>query len=39
MLGITPQAVAKRFAAADLRNEGALHAALSRLLSEADQRR
>lgn len=39
MLGISPQAVAKRFAAADLRNERALHAALSRLLSEADQRR
>lgn len=35
-LGITPQAVAKRFAAADLRDEDVLHAALVRLLADAD---
>lgn len=36
-LGITPQAVAKRFAAADLRDEDVLHAALVRLLADADE--
>lgn len=37
VLGITPQAVAKRFAAADLRDEPAVDRALARLLAEADR--
>lgn len=36
LLGITPQAVAKRWTAADLRSDDAVHAALVRLLTEAD---
>ncbi len=36
LLGITPQAVAKRWTAADLRSDDAVHAALVRLLAEAD---
>jgi hypothetical protein len=38
ILGISPQAVAKRFLAADLRTEDAVRAALVRLLAEADLR-
>ncbi|MBT1683436.1 DNA-binding protein [Curtobacterium flaccumfaciens] len=37
ILGITPQAVAKRFGAAELRSDDAVRAALVRLLTEADQ--
>ncbi|SDQ99746.1 hypothetical protein SAMN02800687_3225 [Curtobacterium sp. UNCCL20] len=36
LLGISPQAVAKRYLSADLRAEDALRAALARLLAEAD---
>lgn len=36
LLGVTPQAVAKRWLAADLRSDDAVHAALVRLLTEAD---
>lgn len=36
VLGVTPQAVAKRWLAADLRSDDAVHAALARLLTEAD---
>lgn len=37
ILGISPQAVAKRYLAADLRAEDAVRAALVRLLAEADE--
>lgn len=37
LLGITPQAVAKRWTAADLRSDEAVRSALVRLLTEADQ--
>lgn len=37
LLGISPQAVAKRYLAADLRADDAVHAALVRLLAEADE--
>ncbi|MBT2501090.1 DNA-binding protein [Curtobacterium sp. ISL-83] len=37
LLAISPQAVAKRYLAADLRSEDAVRAALARLLSEADR--
>lgn len=36
ILGITPQAVAKRYVSAELRTEEAVHAALVRLLTDAD---
>lgn len=36
ILGVSPQAVAKRYLAADLRSEDAVRAALARLLADAD---